>query len=110
MEELRALYGNLYTNENVLISSQHTHSGPGGYFQYYLFDFTSLGFVEASLVALVNGIVKSIRMAHENLKEGRLFVNSGELLDASINRSPTAYMLNPESERLKYCGPAPHII
>ena len=30
------------------------------------------------------------------MKEGKLYVNSGELLDASFNRSPTAYLLNPE--------------
>ena len=42
------------------------------------------------------GIVESISRAHDNMKEGKLYVNSGELLDASFNRSPTAYLLNPE--------------
>lgn len=38
VEKLRALYGDLYTNDNVLISGIHTHSGPAGYFQYLLFE------------------------------------------------------------------------
>ena len=61
----------------------------------------SLGFVEQSLNATVDGIVESIKIAHENLQPGKLYLNSGELFDANINRSPTAYMLNPASEREK---------
>lgn len=54
------------------------------------------------LQALVGGIVESIRLAHEDLQPGRLLLNSGELLDANINRSPTAYLLNPPEERARY--------
>jgi len=35
----------LYTMENVCISATHTHSGPGGFLQYALYQTTSLGFV-----------------------------------------------------------------
>ena len=38
IQKLKALYGNLYTHENVLISGIHTHSGPAGYFQYVLYE------------------------------------------------------------------------
>lgn len=37
-EKLKTLFGGLYTDENVLISGIHTHSGPAGYFQYVLFE------------------------------------------------------------------------
>lgn len=46
----------VYNESNVLISGIHTHSGPGGFHQYVLFDVTSLGFVEQSMDALVEGI------------------------------------------------------
>ena len=59
----------------------------------------SLGFVNQTLDAIVNGIVESVKMAHSNMKPGHLFINNGTLLDASVNRSPSAYLNNPESER-----------
>ena len=38
VEKLKSIYGDLYTNDNVLITGIHTHSGPAGYFQYVLFE------------------------------------------------------------------------
>lgn len=58
---LRALaktHGDLYTEQNVALSGTHTHSGPGGYHQYVLYQVTSLGFVQESFDALVDGIVE----------------------------------------------------
>ena len=60
---------------------------------------TSLGFVPQTFDAIVDGIVESVKRAHGNMRSGHLFLNSGNLLDASINRSPTAYLNNPASER-----------
>ncbi|XP_030474219.2 neutral ceramidase 2-like isoform X1 [Syzygium oleosum] len=102
LERLKAGYGNLYTEENVAISGIHTHAGPGGYLQYVVYIVTSLGFVRQSFDALVDGIEKSIIQAHENLRPGSIFVNRGELLDAGVNRSPSAYLNNPEAEQKKY--------
>ena len=55
---LQALYGGLYNEQNVAISGIHTHSGPGGYLQFVLYDITSLGFVRESYDALVFGILE----------------------------------------------------
>jgi neutral ceramidase len=33
--------------------------------------------------------------------EGKIFLTSGTLLDANINRSPASYLYNPEEERAK---------
>ncbi|XVE59360.1 hypothetical protein DITRI_Ditri05aG0040200 [Diplodiscus trichospermus] len=102
LERLKARYGDLYTAQNVAISGIHTHAGPGGYLQYVVYLVTSLGFVRQSFDVLVDGIEKSIVHAHENLRPGSIFVNKGELLDAGVNRSPSAYLNNPASERSKY--------
>lgn len=59
----------------------------------------SLGFVGQTLDVIVDGIVESVKMAHENMRPGHLFINMGTLLDASVNRSPSAYLNNPEAER-----------
>ncbi|KAF8396872.1 hypothetical protein HHK36_018507 [Tetracentron sinense] len=102
LERLKARYGDLYNEHNVAISGIHTHAGPGGYLQYIVYIVTSLGFVRQSFDALVDGIEKCIVQAHENLQPGSIFVNKGELLDAGVNRSPSAYLNNPAVERSKY--------
>lgn len=60
---------------------------------------TSLGFEPQTFEAIVDGIVESVKRAHVNMRSGRLYINTGNLLDASVNRSPTAYQNNPASER-----------
>lgn len=59
----------------------------------------SLGFVGQSLDVIVDGIVESIKQAHEGLKKGTLSYGVGTLTGANINRSPSAYLNNPASER-----------
>lgn len=102
VKALRKKYGNLYTEQNVCISSTHTHSGPGGFLQYALYIVTSQGFIRQSYDAILNGIMRSVKMAHYNMQPGYLFTNEGDLTDASINRSPTSYLSNPPEERAKY--------
>ncbi|CAA6655087.1 unnamed protein product [Spirodela intermedia] len=102
LERLQARYGDLYTADNVAISGIHTHAGPGGYLQYVTYIVTSFGFVRQSFDVLVDGIEKTIIQAHENLRPGSILVNEGELLDAGINRSPSAYLNNPYEERKRY--------
>ena len=97
LEQLNALYGDLYTNDNVCISGVcvcvcvdtlpkpihagiHTHSGPGGYLQYLLFDLTSFGFVQESMQALVDGIVQAIVMAHKSVGQWVSVYKSGILV------------------------------
>lgn len=77
-------YGNLYTEENVAISGIHTHAGPGGYLQYVVYIITSLGFVQQSFNALVDGIERSIMQAHENLRPGSVFINKGNMVSLVI--------------------------
>ncbi|XP_031416416.1 neutral ceramidase [Clupea harengus] len=105
LEVLKALqvkYGDLYRQDNVVLSGTHTHSGLGGYFQYTLFMISSKGYIKSSIQPIVNGIVKSIEKAHKSLRPGRIFLSRGELEDSSLNRSPHSYMNNPEEERRRY--------
>ncbi|XP_052762808.1 neutral ceramidase B-like [Mya arenaria] len=102
IRQLKVNYGGKYTERNVCISGTHTHSGPAGFHQYLLFDITSMGFVRESFDALVEGIIKSIDRAESKIRPANLFVNSGELLESNINRSPSAYLFNPAEERAKY--------
>jgi neutral ceramidase len=99
IEKLKAAYGGLYSDENVILSATHTHSGPGGFSHYALYNLTILGFDKQNFDAIVNGIYQSVVRAHTNLAEGTIRIAEGEILDASINRSPEAYLANPATER-----------
>lgn len=100
---LSKIYGeNIYNSDNVLIAGTHTHSGPGGFLQYLLYTIVSQGFTKKTFDAVVDGIVKSVERAHNNMTTGRIYWNQGELLNASVNRSPTAYLNNSLEERSQY--------
>eukprot|EP01087_Luapelamoeba_hula_P002224 TRINITY_DN1191_c0_g1_i1.p1 TRINITY_DN1191_c0_g1~~TRINITY_DN1191_c0_g1_i1.p1 ORF type:complete len:709 (+),score=67.90 TRINITY_DN1191_c0_g1_i1:16-2142(+) len=101
---LQAKFGpTLYTQQNVMLSGIHTHSGPGGYSEYLIFDLTSSGFHKDNFNTIASGIAQAIINAHNNMQSSAsLYLNSGTLLDSNINRSPTAYANNPASERAKY--------
>jgi hypothetical protein len=42
----------------VVLSATHTHSGPAGFLQYVLFEVSSLGFIEQTFNAMVDGIAR----------------------------------------------------
>jgi len=94
--------GNLYNESNVLLSANHTHSGPGGYSHYATYDLSVLGFIEDNFNVIVDGIYRSIKIAHNNLTPGKILVAQGELDNCGWQRSYDAYMNNPASERALY--------
>lgn len=99
VDKLKDKYGDLYNEKNVLLSGTHTHSGMGAYLQYLMYGITSLGFMESSFNAIVDGMVQSIERAHAKLQPGKVFISKGKVQGANINRSPSSYLANPESER-----------
>jgi len=102
VRRLKATFGPLYSDENVLLSATHTHSGPGGYSHYALYNLSTFGFEPKNFEAIVQGIYQSIVRAHEHLAPGRITLAAGDLLEASRNRSLEAYRLNPPEERARY--------
>lgn len=67
-----------------------------------LYNIPSSGFISQTLDALVDGIGRSVERANENLRPAKIFFSEGELLEASINRSPTSYLNNPAEERSRF--------
>ena len=51
---------------------------------------------------VLKGMVRSIRIAHESLRPGRLKIATGTVQNASRQRAPESYMANPPEERAKY--------
>ncbi|CAH1775301.1 unnamed protein product [Owenia fusiformis] len=101
-ERLVQLYPDLYNNDNVMLSSTHTHSTPGGFLGYTMYNIPQAGFAHETFNILVNGIVASVQRAHANIRPANLLIAEDELLDASSNRSPYAYEQNPAGERARY--------
>ncbi len=107
LENLHASYGDLYTAENVCVAATHTHSGPGGYSHYVLYNLMSLGYDRQNFEAIVDGICASIDKAHRNFEDsepGTIRIVEGDVDNVGFNRSLQAYKLNPEQERLAYAN------
>jgi neutral ceramidase len=99
---LQSRFGSLYTDKNVLLSANHTHSAPGAYSHYAMYNLSMFGYDETNFNCVANGIFQSIVRAHNNLTPGSILINTGNLNDCGWNRSPDAYANNPADERSQY--------
>ncbi|MFD7658985.1 neutral/alkaline ceramidase [Actinosynnema sp. NPDC059797] len=102
LDRLRPRYGDLYTRENVLLSATHTHAGPGGYSHNLAYNLSILGLQPQTLNAIADGITESIVEAHEDLAPGELSLGRGQLTNASVNRSRTAFERNPAADKAHF--------
>lgn len=109
IDKLKAKYNGLYTHDNVIISGTHTHSTPGGVGGTILVDLTTFGYIPQNHRAAVTGIVKAIVDAHESRALGDIYVKTGILDGANINRSPSAYLNDPIKERADYKHDTDHL-
>ncbi|KIV96826.1 hypothetical protein PV10_00643 [Exophiala mesophila] len=112
LQNLRALGPDYdaYTKDTIAVTGTHSHSGPGAWLNYLLPQITSLGFSKDSYEAIVNGSVLAIQRAHQSLTPGRLSYGQKEVNDANVNRSPSAYLRNPEAERSRYSSDVDKIL
>lgn len=91
-----------YDFENVFLSAQHTHSGPGGYSHYGFYNFTTPGFVPEVYQQIVEGITSAIVEADANMQPARLYLSKGAFAadtEVAFNRSLKAYNKNPEAKK-----------
>ena len=94
-----------WTDENVLLTATHTHSGPGGFSHELAYTITTPGYRPHILKKIVDGIVEAIREAEQKrqpatLRYGNLPVPYTE--PVAFNRSPTAWNRNPEADRVDW--------
>ncbi|CAM4121153.1 Neutral ceramidase [Mycobacterium basiliense] len=99
LRRLAETYGDTYSQRNTLITTTHTHAGPGGYCGLLLYNLSTSGFRPATFAAIVDGIVESVDHAHRDLAPAEVTLSHGELHQASINRSPSAFDRNPAADR-----------
>ncbi len=92
-----------YTDDNVLLTAQHTHSAPGGYSHYALYNMSIPGFVPEVYQTIVNGIVDAITQAESTMQPSAIYLNSGLFephLEVAFNRSIKAFNANPEVKKI----------
>ena len=99
IKRLKADYGDLYNDDNVMLAATHTYVSNAGYSHQQLYqiastDDTLAGYSSQNFNAIVNGIVTSIKRAHATLTPGTLSLAQGELKGATVNRSDFAYNNN----------------
>jgi len=104
LRRLAETFGERYTADNVMLAATHTHSGPGGFGYHTLYNLTIGGFRPATFEAIVSGIVLAVERADENVSPGSIGFSVGELHQASVNRSLTAFMRNPGEDRERFPG------
>jgi neutral ceramidase len=92
----------MYGQQNLALTGTHSHSGPGAWANYLVVQVTSLGFDKQSYQAIVDGIMLSIKRAHESVEPGYLSFGTTNITDANINRSLYSYLNNPAAERAMY--------
>jgi neutral ceramidase len=102
IDAISATYPGLYSSDNVALVGTHSHAGVGGYFESLLPQLTSLGYVNESAQAIIDGSVLAVQRAHASLAPGTLGVGNTTVLDGNANRSPSAYVANPAAERAQY--------
>ncbi len=88
------------SDANLAITAQHTHSAPGGYSHYPLYNFTIPGFQTKVFEKIVNSIMESIELAYNHKAPavpswGRTRIDDNK--EVAFNRSMTAHTLNPEA-------------
>jgi neutral ceramidase len=102
MKRLAAKFSHRYTEQNVMLTATHTHAGPGGCSHHALYNITILGFQKRTFDAIVDGIIEAIEQAHARMAPGEVWLNQGELTNASRNRSPLAFRLNAAEDRAHF--------
>ena len=104
LKRLRARHGDTYTDQNLVLTATHTHSGPGGFSEYMLWNLTTLGFEAPVFEAIVSGIVRAVDTADARLAPGTVKIAEGALTGANVNRSIEPFANNPAADRARFPG------
>ncbi|NLU84442.1 neutral/alkaline non-lysosomal ceramidase N-terminal domain-containing protein [Rhodococcus sp. HNM0569] len=102
LKRLAELYGDLYTERNVMLTATHNHNSCGGTAWDFAYTLASSGFRRNSFEAEVDGVVEAIVAAHDSLAPGTVSLGRSELHDASANRSAEAFDRNPEDDKAHF--------
>ena len=103
IKKLRRKHEDLgFEQDAVMLTAQHTHSAPGGYSHFGLYNMSIPGFVPEVYQKVVDGIVEAIVEADASLRPATIKLADGEIgmdKEVAFNRSLAAYNRNPEVKK-----------
>lgn len=92
-----------YTDANLMLFAQHTHSGPNGYSHHGIYNMNAPGFVIDIYNKIVDGIVEAILKAEENYQACQISIGKSEFAPdkpVGFQRTLRAYLQNPEAKKI----------
>jgi hypothetical protein len=95
---VRELNDEGWSYDNLMLQGTHTHATPGGTALTPMYTISESSFIKENFDVQVNGIVRAIRYAEAALKPGAVSINEDNLFQCGWNRSPRAYINNPQAE------------
>lgn len=100
IKRLNRDHGDLgYTDDNIMLTAQHTHSGPGGYSHYGFYNFSIPGFVPKVYLKMVEAFTEALVKADQDLQPGKISMDWAAFppeQEIAFNRSLKAFNANPE--------------
>lgn len=96
--------GGNYTDANIMITSQHTHSAPGGFAHHPFYNFPVPGFRPKIFNEVCEALTRAILQSGKELKKVNLYFGSGEFesdIQVGFNRSLKAYNANKDVNHKK---------
>ena len=96
-----------YTEHNLMLTATHTHSAPGGYSEYGLYNIQIAGFNQAVAETYVNGIVDALVAADANQHPANLRVGKSTFAEdtpVAFNRAWEAYSANDDTEDIDHAN------
>lgn len=100
LAHLHTVHGpGVFDDDNVMITSQHTHSAPGGFSHFPFYNFSVPGFRPKIFNAIVESLAGALLTAWQSREAARLTFTHGDFpddVDVAFNRSLDAYNRNPD--------------
>lgn len=93
------------TDDNLLLTAQHTHCSPAGFSSHATYNISVPGFVQNILDKLVSGIVQSIVEADKAKTKATISIGKSsfaEDIPVSFNRTVDSYNQNPEVKKYSF--------
>jgi len=92
------------SDENLVLSAQHTHAAPGGYSHFAFYNHTISNFQTKVFEKIVSASLLAAEGARKNLQKVTLSWGAVDISpdkEIAFNRSMKAYLNNPEAPKIK---------